>query len=48
MSEEVNPLKPIKVHLKSEEEITEGYRDRLRRKQTKMDPHVFNRKIDEE
>ena len=48
MSEEVNPLKPIKVHLKSDEEITEAYRDRLRRRQTKIDPHLFNRKIDEE
>jgi len=48
MSEEVNPLKPIRVHLKSDEEITKAYRDRLRRKQTKIDPHIFNRKIDEE
>jgi len=48
MSEEVNPLKPIRVHLKSDEEITAEYRDKLRRKQTKIDPHVFNRKIDEE
>ena len=47
MSEEVNPLKPVRVRLKSDEEITVEYPGKLRRRQTVLDPHVENHKIEE-
>jgi len=42
-----HPLKSQKVHVKTDEEVTEGYRDRLRKRQMSLDPHVNNHKMDE-
>lgn len=42
-----SPLKPTKIREKTEKEITEEYRDHLRQKQTTLNSHVFNRKLEE-
>jgi len=48
MSEEkLHPLKPQRVHLKTDEEVTAEYPDKLRQRQTTLDPHVENHRIEE-
>ena len=42
-----HPLKSTKVHVKTDEEVTEEYHDRLRKRQMNLDSYVNNHKMDE-